>query len=329
MNTHAGQNETVLITGTGLIASYTARHLRDLGAAVVLVSPHASPERLQIILGPKLSGCAVERGDVRDLPQLQELLNQHRVTRILHAGGVGGTRVNEVPYESFGVNVQGFLTLLEAARLASVQRTVLVSSIFVYRTDPGLPLDEPALESLAYHMPANLYSAYKSAAEIAARGFARHTGMSVLNMRLAGAYGRGDFSGGGETAWLLQDVVRRALTEPAGTPIEARFRAGERIYALDVADGMARALFAELPRHDVFNLGSGEIVGPENFAAAVNAAVPGAKVVPVAAGPTDTPLVDLTRIQEELGYQPRWPLARAIPDLVRQMRAEGIGASDA
>jgi nucleoside-diphosphate-sugar epimerase len=316
VNPQAGADEKVLITGTGLIASYSARLLRERGVPVTLVSPHASAERLQTILGPHLSGCAVERGDVRDLPQLRELLVRHRVTRILHAGGVGGTRVNEAPFEAFGVNVQGFLTLLEAARTAGVQRTVLVSSIFVYRTDPPLPLD---------HMPANLYSAYKSAAEITARAFARHTGISVLNLRLAGAYGRGDFSGGGETAWLLQDVVRRALSEPAGTRIEARFRAGERIYARDVADGLTRALFAKSPRHDVFNLGSGEMIGPANFAAAVNQAVPGAAIVPVAAGPADTPLVDLTRIRDELGYQPRWPLRRAMPDFVNQLRAEGVG----
>jgi len=322
VNTQAGAAEGILITGTGLIASYTARLLREGGASVVLVSPHASPERLQTILGPSLSGCTVERGDVRDMPRLRELFVRHRVTRILHAGGLGGTRVNEAPFEAFGVNVQGFLTLLEAARVAEVQRTVLISSIFVYRTDPPLPLDQTALESLPYHMPANLYSAYKSAAEIAVRAFARHTGINVLNIRLAGAYGRGDFTGGGETAWLLQDVVRRALSEPAGTRIEARFREGERIYARDVAEGLTRALFAESPRHDVFNLGSGEMVGPANFAAAVNAAVPGAAIVPVEAGPADTPLVNLTRVRDELGYESRWPLARAIPDLVNQLRAE-------
>jgi nucleoside-diphosphate-sugar epimerase len=306
-----------------LIASYTARQLRELGAAVVLVSPNASAERLQIILERDLTGCAVERGDVRDLAQLRDLLARHHVTRVLHAGGYGGTRVNEAPYEAFGVNVQGFITLLEAARLAGVERTVLVSSIFVYRTDPPLPLARAAVESLPYHMPANLYSAYKSAAEIAARGFARHTGLSVLNMRLAGAYGRGEFSGGGETAWLIQDVVRRAATEPTGTRIEARFREGERIYALDVADAMSRALFAESPPNDVYNLGSGEMVGPANFSSAVNAAVPGAAVVPVEGGPADTPLVDLTRIRDELGYEPRWPLARAISHFVSMLRGEG------
>jgi nucleoside-diphosphate-sugar epimerase len=317
----AGADEKVLITGTGLIASYTGRLLREQGVPLVFVSPHASAQRLQSTLGPYLNGCAVEQGDVRDLLGLRELLTRHRVTRILHAGGVGGARVNDEPYEAFGVNVQGFLTLLEAARLAGVRRTVLISSIFVYRVDPPLPLDALAVETLPYHMPANLYSAYKSAAEIAARAFARHTGMSVLNVRLAGAYGRGEFSGGGETAWLLQDLVRRAISSPPGAPIEARFRAGERIYGPDVADGLARALFAESPGHDVFNLGSGEIVGPANFAAALNAAVPGANVIPLEGGPADTPLVDLTRIADELGYRPQWPVARAIPDLVDQLRA--------
>jgi nucleoside-diphosphate-sugar epimerase len=69
------------------------------------------------------------------------------------------------------------------------------------------------------------------------------------------------------------------------------------------------------------------MIAPANFAAAVNAAVSGAAIVPIEAGPADTPLVDLTRTRDELGYQPEWPLARAIPDLVRQLRAEGVGES--
>ncbi len=308
-----------------MIASYSALLLRERDVPVVMLSPHANAQRLRTVLGERATGCAVEQGDVRDLARLRELLVRYRATRVLHAGGYGGTRVNEVPFEAFDVNVHGFLTVLEAARQVGIRRTVLVSSIFVYRADPPLPLDRPAVESLPYSMPANLYSAYKSAAEIAARAFARHTGISALNIRLAGAYGRGEFSGGGETAWLLQDLVMRALTEPAGTRLQARFRAGERIYARDVADGLIRALFVESPRHDVFNLGSGEIVDPANFAAAVNTAIPGAAIAPVEVGPADTPLVDLTRIRDELGYRPTWPLTRAIPDFVRQLRAEGVG----
>jgi nucleoside-diphosphate-sugar epimerase len=148
VNTPIGANETVLITGTGLIASYTGRLLREHGVPLVFVSPHASAERLRATLGPDLRGCTVEQGDVRDLSRLRDLIARHQVTRILHAGGVGGARVNEQPYESFGVNVQGFLTLLEAARLAEIRRTVLISSIFVYRTDPPLPLNPAAVESL-------------------------------------------------------------------------------------------------------------------------------------------------------------------------------------
>jgi nucleoside-diphosphate-sugar epimerase len=79
----------------------------------------------------------------------------------------------------------------------------------------------------------------------------------------------------------------------------------------------------ESPPHDVYNLGSGEMVGPENFAAAVNAAVPGAAVFPTDAGAAEVPLVDLARIRDELGYEPQWPLTRAIPHLVSQLRAEG------
>lgn len=269
--------------------------------------------------------CVVEQADVRDRSRIESLIADHRVTRVVHAGGLGSTRVNDLPYEGFQVNVAGVLSLLEAARARGVARTVLVSSIWVYRTDPPLAVDRAADESLPYHLPANLYSAYKSAAEIAARAFARHVGISVINCRVAGAYGRGHFSGGGETGGLLQDLVLRAMSEPPGTPIPVTFRAGERIYARDVADGLVRALLIPSPSHDIYNLGSGQIVNAGNFAEAVNTTVPGAHLIASTSELADTPLVDLSRIGAELGYQPLWPVARAIPDFVNQLRAEGVG----
>ena len=317
--------EPVLVTGTGLIATYCARLLLDRGASVVMCSPHASIERVRGFLGPLLSRCAVEQADVRDTQRIVELIHSRQVTRIIHGGGLGSTRVNQQPYEGFLVNVAGVLSILEAARVTQLTRTVLVSSIWVYRTDPPLPVDQIAVESMPYHLPANLYSAYKSSAEIAARAFARETGISVVNCRVAGAYGRGEFSGGGETGGLLQELVIRALTEPAGTPIPTRFRSGERVYAKDVAEALVAALLAEALPHDVYNVGSGEFVGPVNFAAAVNDAVPGANLVPEDLGAPDTPLVDLNRARLELGYEPQWPVARTILDFVAQLRSEGIG----
>jgi nucleoside-diphosphate-sugar epimerase len=319
--------ETVLITGTGLIAAYTARELIERGQRVVLVSPHAAPGRLRPLLGEPGGDWTVERADMRDVDQMRSTIARHGVRRVLQAGGLGGTRVAEQPAEGFDVNVRGVLTLLEACRSGGVERTVLVSSIWVYRVDPPLRLDVPAAETLDYGLPSTLYAAYKTAAEVAARGFSRHTGISVLQCRVAGAYGRGDFSGGGETGGLLQETVLRAVTEPAGTRIPVTFRAGERIYGRDVADALVRALFVETPPHDVYNVGSGEIMGPGELGAAINAAVPGAQVQAHGGATADTPLVDLTRAWEELGYTPRWPVSRAIPDFVAQLRGEGLGSA--
>lgn len=287
-----------------------------------MCSPNASADRLRPYLGPLLDGCGVEQADVRDTARMEALLRIHAASSVVHAGGLGGTRVDQEAFAGFGVNVQGVLSLLEAARATGVTRTVLVSSIWVYRVQPPLPSHVAAAEDLPYQLPSTLYAAYKSAAEIAARAFARRSGMSVLNLRVAGAYGRGEFSGGGETGGLLQELVRQALKEPAGTPIPVSFRAGERVYGRDVADGLVRALAIPDPAHDVYNLGSGEIVGPAELAAAVNEAIPGARLIPQPSAAPDMPPVDLDRAALELGYVPQWPLARAIPDFVQELAAE-------
>ena len=82
---------------------------------------------------------------------------------------------------------------------------------------------------------------------------------------------------------------------------------------------MARVHVAWLS-HRVYNVGSGEIISAADVAAAINSAMPRARVRAEAVPGAAPRVLDTTLARRDLGYESRWPLARAIPDLVQELR---------
>ena len=70
----------------------------------------------------------IELGDVLDLPRLMSIIQTHGVTHIIHMAALIGALSNQNPPHSVHVNVVGTLNVLEAARLAKVQRVIFTSA---------------------------------------------------------------------------------------------------------------------------------------------------------------------------------------------------------
>lgn len=311
---------TVLVTGAGLIGSHTARLLLDQGAGVVLYDQSPSPSYIESVVGPDRKLCYVERGDVRDFANLVDVMRRRGVTRILHTGGLLSTRVEENPYLAFQTNVLGTLNAIEAARLHGLARVVFTSSSLVYQAEDPMPGQGPISEEVPYRLPTSMYGTYKAMAELLALAYQRLSGVNAIICRPCAVYGRGEFAGGARTGAQLQKLLVRAISEPPGTPLTVDLPRAERVYVKDPTAAIRDAIFVEKPQTRVYNLGSGEIVDSEQIAAAINATVPGARAVAAETGGADVRPLDLTRAKEDLGYAPQWPLLRAIPDYVEQLR---------
>jgi UDP-glucose 4-epimerase len=95
------------------------------------------------------------------------------------------------------------------------------------------------------------------------------------------------------------------------------------IYVRDLAHAFVLAATAPALPHSAYNIGRGEPVTPAQFAAAVAAAVPGARIE-VGPGIDFAPghycALDISRARADFGYHPEWPLAAAIADCVRRVR---------
>ena len=90
----------------------------------------------------------------------------------------------ESPVESHDVNVNGTLTVLEAARRAAVKRVIFAASSSVY----GDQAESPKHEKMA-PQPLSPYAASKLACEAYMRGYAGAYGMETLCLRYFNVFG--------------------------------------------------------------------------------------------------------------------------------------------
>jgi nucleoside-diphosphate-sugar epimerase len=157
-------------------------------------------------------------------------------------------------------------------------------------------------------------------AEIMALAYQRLAGVNAVICRPCAVYGRGGYVGGALQGSRLNEALLSAMHGPAGVPIPIEIPTAERVYVKDAAFAIREAIFVEKQTTQIYNVGSGEIITSAMLAAAINAAVPGARAVAGEVSMAGVRPLDSTLARQELKYEPQWPLARAIPDYVAELR---------
>jgi UDP-glucose 4-epimerase len=235
---------SVLVTGgAGYIGSHTIRQLRARGEAVVAYDSLDNGHRSAVGDTPLIVGSTLDRG------ALDVLFQTHQIDSIIHFAALKAAGESmEQPGRYFRNNVDGTLTLLEAAQRAGVQHFVFSSTAAVYGTPAVLPVDETAPLQ-----PENPYGESKLICERMLRWFDDSHGMRHVALRYFNATGAAEDGSIGED-WAitlnLVPIVMKATLErgpklrvfgtdyptPDGTAIR------DYIHVEDLADAHLRAL---------------------------------------------------------------------------------------
>jgi UDP-glucose-4-epimerase GalE len=170
----------VLVTGgAGYVGSHAAKLLAESGHDVVildnLVNGHrAAIGRLPIVVA-----------DLLDREQLVALLNENKIDAVMHFAALAyvGVSVRE-PAEYYRNNIVGTLSLLDAMRVAGVNRIVFSSTCATY----GLPQRVPITEDHP-QLPINPYGFTKLAIEHALADYAHAYGLGYAALRYFNASG--------------------------------------------------------------------------------------------------------------------------------------------
>jgi nucleoside-diphosphate-sugar epimerase len=310
---------TTLVIGAGLVGAQVARILIEQGEAPVLFDTAPQTDALAEHFDPKRA--ALEVGDILRPITLAGALQRHKITRIVHTAAnpmltLGAQRD---PYAAINLNIMGTVNVIEAARAFGIKRVVVSSSNVLNHFVAGGDGSNDPMRETAFPRPTTFYASTKQAIESLGLNYARWHGIEFAALRYGAVFGPWSGAGGGGPSNIMKEAVRRALAgEEAVLPAGAM----EWVYSKDAGTGTVQALEAKALGFGVFNITMGVLARPEDMAAALKAAVPGAKVrieTPAAAAvsvPDMKAVSDLSLAKKTLGFTPKYGLVEGVKDLV-------------
>ena len=312
-----------LVIGSGLIGSQVARILVERGEKPVLMDVSAQRDAIGQIVD--LAKVTLIPGDVLRPLSIVDALRSHGVTRIAHtaANPLLTLGAQKDPYSAINLNIMGTVNVLEAARVTGLKRVVVSSSsVLNHYLEGGADGGDFGKEE-SFPRPTTFYSATKQAVESLGLNYAKWCGIEFAGLRYGAVFGPWSGAGGGGPSNVIRDALRNAL---AGR--EATLPPGvlEWVYSKDAARATVMALDAKDLGSGVFNVTMGAITTPDEMAAAIQSAAPGAKIKFDTPAGTGVSLsnrdehADLDRSKKYLGYQPAFPLQAAVKDMAEWMR---------
>jgi len=319
----------VLLTGhTGFKGSWLSLWLQSMGAqlrGIALAAP-TTPALFDVArVAEGMEHCIA---DIRDYRAIQSLMNEFQPEVVLHMAAQPLVRLSyDQPMETYATNVMGTVHVLEAARHAgSVRAIVNVTTDKCYENREwawGYRENEP----MGGHDP---YSNSKGCAELVSRAY-RHSFLTEARIALATARA-GNVIGGGDWATdrLVPDIFR-ALER--GEPIRIRNPRATRPWqhVLEPLSGYL-LLAQQLIEH-------GQACAEGwNFGPSDEDARPVSRIVELLcdawgegacwelteeSGPHEATFLklDISKAKARLGWSPRWPLPRALQEIIGWHRA--------
>ena len=305
-----------LVTGAaGFIGSELVRQLIAQGWKVVAFDNLATGS------WSNLEGLEpVERvtGDIRDAHAVAQATRG--VTTVYHLACCNLRQSLHSPRQSHDVNATGALIMLEAARAASVERFVYVSTSEVYGTARTIPMNEdhPTL-------PTTVYGASKLAGEAYARSYHLSYGLPVAIVRPFNAYGPRCHHEGSSGEVIPKFLLRAR----AGMPLLI-FGDGEQTrdftFVSDTARGILLAGTVPEAFGRTFNLGSGKEISMNTLARRI---APRATIVhePERPGDVRRLVADSKAARETLGFEARVGFDEGLALLADWYELQGVPPS--
>ncbi len=250
-----------------------------------------------------------------DTLAMHKLFAGNNVRQVVHLGAYAGVRPSIAhPFIYQQNNVQGTLSLLEAARAQPVERFLLASSSTVYGRGAAVPFQEDA----PLGTPMSPYGATKRAAELLGLTYYDLHQVPVVCLRPFSVYG----------PRLRPDLAMTIFTEAieVGRPLPLFGDGSIRrdfTHVSDICEGLFSALSADGAVGETINLGHSEPIEVRELIAMLEDAL-GKKAVidqqPEKPGDMPITYADLSKAERLLGYRPQVPFSQGVPEFVAWFR---------
>ena len=192
-------------------------------------------------------------GDISDPDVCEKAM--HDITVVCHQAALGSVpRSIKTPMVTFQNNINGFINILEAARLAGVKKMVYASSSSVYGDANYHPKVEEKIGKVL-----SPYAASKHTNEIIAEAYARNYEMQIAGFRYFNVFGpRQDPNG--PYAAVIPLFVKHALQHTAPTINGDGSITRDYTFVSNVVKANLNAMSndAKFTGHEVFNIACGK-----------------------------------------------------------------------
>ncbi len=297
--------KTLVTGGAGFIGSHLTDRLLADGHQVTVVD--------SLVCGKKtnLSQCESNprfqfvEADIADPAEMKRVFAG--VDRVFHLAGLADIVPSiERPLEYHHSNVDGTMSVLEAARAAGTKRFVYTASSSCY----GLPDRVPTSEDEPIR-PQYPYALTKYLGEQAALHWEQVYGLPLISLRLFNVYGPRSRTSGTYGAVFGTFLAQKLAGKPF-TVVGDGEQSRDFTYVSDVVDAFVKAGESSLSGQ-VFNVGSNQ---PQKVNRLVE--LLGGEVVhiPKRPGEPDCTHADTSRIRERLHWEPRVSFEEGVSKLL-------------
>ncbi len=254
--------------------------------------------------------------DIRDAHALREVFERARPAGVFHIAALAGVRPSIAdPARYASVNVDGLVSVLDAARACDCQHFIFASSSSVYGNNTKVPFAEtdPVDE------PISPYAATKRAGELICHTYCHLYGISIACLRFFTVYGPA------QRPDLAIGKFMRLIADDQPVPMFGDGSTSrDYTYIDDIIQGVLAAYqfihSSSLKPHAsglyrIFNLGGSQPVALRDMIDSVGAVVgnkPSIEQLPMQPGDVQRTYADLSRSREELGFDPKTPFEEGL-----------------
>lgn len=309
-------SDTLIITGAaGFIGSHLARLLLARGHRVIGVDNfdpfYERPLKEANLASLEAKRFAFVEADIRDGSAMEALFLHHRPAGVFHIAALAGVRPSILdPARYASVNVDGLISLLQAARAAECRNFIFASSSSVYGNSATVPFSEsdPVAE------PISPYAATKRAGELMCHAYCHLFGLSIAALRFFTVYG---------PAQRPDLAISKFMQLIAADEEVPMFGDGDTSRDYTYIDDIIQGVLAAYERADdagagffrIYNLGGSKPVMLSDMIEMIGRVVgrtPRVKQLPMQPGDVERTYADLTRSRDELRFHPQTPFAEGL-----------------
>lgn len=304
-----------LVTGgAGFIGSHLVARLLSEGWQVQVLDNFSTGtwENLRF-LQPDV---AVIVGDIRDQASCSKACEG--IDTVFHLAAIASVVGSiEQPALSHDVTLNGTVTMLAAARAASVRRFVFSSSAAVYGGSAAVPTDEDQPLD-----PQSPYATAKAAGEYYCRNFNALYGLETVILRYFNVFGPRQNVRSGYAAVIPSFIEAAILGRPPkifGDGLQTR----DFVYVENVATANLQAALADGVAGETFNIAGGEAITIidllkelERFTSAPLTP----QFLPPRPGEIRHSCADISRARYQLGYEPNTSISSGLLRMLDSMR---------